>query len=273
MPKGRPKKNTNNPEIQKGVKKSAFTIKKVPNNIHAEANIYRGPVTYNGETFQPSSEKDSIDNLIVATKELREQKSPVFEIKKQFDGDPIFEKYQEKCLEISDINELLPKIYEIACDCETIVEFGVRRPTSTYALLAAKPKMLTSYDLGRYEEEVGEVERLCQEEGQAFKFIQANILEIEIEQVDCILSDAFHSKKFVEEELRLHANKAKKYIIFHDWFSYGEHGEQPYNDETSPYGAGQGIKYAIYPFLETHPEWQIEYQTDINNGLLILKRI
>lgn len=187
------------------------------------------------------------------------------------DGSKIIAKYLEKCNEISDINELLPIIYEIAKDCNHCTEFGVRIPTSTYALLAAKPKRLVSYDIGRYPE-VDEVERLCEEAGQDFEFVLANILEVEIEETDLIFSDAFHSKSFVEKELELHAHKARKYIIFHDWTTYGEIGEQPYNDETSPYGAGFGIKYAIEPFLESHPEWVKHLELLFNNGLLILKR-
>lgn len=187
--------------------------------------------------------------------------------------DKIFEKYQEKVNEISDINELLPYIYEIAKECETCVEFGVRRPTTTYALLAAKPKRLVSYDIGRYDEEVSEVERLCAEAGQDFQFILQDILKIEIEETDLIMSDAFHSRSFVEKELQLHAHKAKKYMIFHDWVTYGDIGENPYNDETSPYGAGLGIKHAIEPFLASHPEWVKHQELLFNNGLLILKRI
>lgn len=187
--------------------------------------------------------------------------------------DTIMEKYLELCDIESDINELLPFIFEIAKDCETCVEFGVRRPTTTYALLAAKPKRLISYDIGRYDEEVSEVERLCAEIGQDFKFVLQDILKTEIEETDLIMSDAFHSRSFVEKELQLHANKAKKYIIFHDWVTYGEIGEDPYNDETSPYGRGLGIKHAIEPFLTEHPEWIKHNELLFNNGLLILKRI
>lgn len=188
--------------------------------------------------------------------------------------DKIMEKYLEKVNTISDINELLPYIYKTVLDgCEHVTEFGVRIPTTTYAILAAKPKKLVSYDIGRYDAEVTEVENLCAEIGQDFQFILADILKVEIEETDCVMSDAFHSKSFVEKELRLHAHKVRKFYIFHDWISYGLHGESPYNDETSPYGAGLGIAFAIEPFLKEHPEWVKHLELDFNNGLLILKRI
>ncbi len=185
--------------------------------------------------------------------------------------DKIMAKYLELCDTESDINQLLPILFDLASEVSHVTEFGVRIPTSTYALLAAKPKRVVSYDIGRYPE-VDEVERLCYEAGQDFEFVLANILEIEIEETDLIFSDAFHSKSFVEKELELHADKARKYIIFHDWITYGTYGEQPYNDETSPYGAGFGIKYAIESFLESHHEWVKHLEVDYNNGLLILKR-
>jgi hypothetical protein len=185
----------------------------------------------------------------------------------------LYVKYLEKCAQESDINELLPYIFDIVAaipDCRC-VEFGVRIPTSTYAFLAAKPKRLVSYDIGRYPQ-VDEVEKLCLEEKKDFKFVLANVLEVEIEETDVLFSDCFHSKSFVEKELELHADKVRQYYIFHDTTSYWIHGEQPYNDETSPYGAGLGLKYAIEPFLESHPEWTVFARYEFNNGLLILKR-
>lgn len=188
--------------------------------------------------------------------------------------DKIFEKYQEKCAEESDINELLPYIYEIAQQCDHCTELGVRRPTSTYAFLAAKPKRVVSYDIGRYDEEVSEVERLCKEAGQDFEFILGSSAHVEIEETDCCLVDTLHTKKMLETELALHADKVRKFILLHDTFGpYWETGEAPYNDETSPYGGGLGLKYAIEPFLENHPEWTVFAKHDFNNGLMILKRI
>jgi hypothetical protein len=208
-----------------------------------------------------------IDNLISAIKNMHDNPPP-----KQVD--PIFERYKLACDTESDINELLPYIYEIAKQCETCVEFGVRRPTSTWAFLAAKPKILTSYDIGRYDEEVSEVEQLCKEAGQGFEFILGSSAHVIIEETDCLLIDTLHTKTMLETELALHADKVKKFILLHDTFGpYWETGEAPYNDETSPYGGGLGLKYAIEPFLENHHEWVVFERYDFNNGLLILKRV
>lgn len=195
--------------------------------------------------------------------------------KKEIAKSAIFEKYLKCYSETSDINELLPYIYEIVAsipDCHC-TEFGVRIPTSTYAFLAAKPKRLVSYDIGRYDKEVSEVERLCKEEGQNFQFVLGSSAHVEIEETDVCLIDTIHTKKMLETELALHADKIRKYILLHDTFGpYYEVGEAPYNDETSPYGGGLGIRYAIEPFLESHPEWVVHTRLEFNNGLLILKR-
>ena len=43
-------------------------------------------------------------------------------------------KYESLCKEKSDINEHLPTIYNLAKDCESIIELGVRGVVSSYAL-------------------------------------------------------------------------------------------------------------------------------------------
>lgn len=186
--------------------------------------------------------------------------------------DKLMSKYLEKVNEVSDINELLHYIFEKASECSHCTEFGVRIPTSTYALLAARPARVVSYDIGHYPQ-VDEVEQLCKEVGQDFEFRLENVLTADIEETDLLFIDDFHSEKMLAADLRLHAHKVRKYIIGHDYETYGLIGEQPYNDETSPYGGGRGIKFAVDTFLENNDEWKMEFSTPINNGLFILKRI
>lgn len=187
--------------------------------------------------------------------------------------DKLMEKYLEKVAEPSDINELLPYIYEIAKECETCVEFGVRKPTSTYAFLAAHPKRLVSYDIGRYDAEVTEVEQLCAEVGQNFKFVLADVLQIEIEEADCCLYDTFHTYSQLSKELFLHAPKIKKYMMFHDTISFRYNG-QPWTPGVSDFmNCGRGIYPAIEDFLKENPQWEIYREYDFNNGMVILKNM
>lgn len=183
----------------------------------------------------------------------------------------IEEMYQRKCAEPSDINELLPYLMQYASTCNHVTEFGVRNPTSTYAFLAACPKRLVSYDIGRYPE-VDEAERLAKEEGIDFEFVLQDVLEADIEETDLIWYDTYHTATQLERELARHASKARKYQIFHDVETYGTIGEINYPGIKAELSCGRGLWFALNPFLETHPEWQIVLHLKFNNGLLILKR-
>lgn len=185
----------------------------------------------------------------------------------------IYEKYTECCHCESDINQLLPYIYDIVksipeCRC---VEFGVRIPTSTWAFLAAKPKRLVSYDIGRYPQ-VDEVEKLCLEEKQDFQFVLANVLEVEIEETDVLFTDTYHDYGQLKAELAKHASKVKYYIIGHDWETHKTRGEAWYPGVADFMHTGEGLERAVSEFLAENKEWAMHFETPINNGLFILKR-
>lgn len=184
------------------------------------------------------------------------------------------EKYQELCETPSDINEHLPILKEYASECHRITEMGVRGCVSIYAMLMGYPLTVTGYDIIRHPN-VDEVEKLATENGTEFIFIKANVLEIEIDPTDFLLIDTFHTASQLEKELKIHARKVRKYIGFHDTFTFWENGELPYEELGNHEGlsCGRGLKYALEPFLEAHPEWKIVYKTDKNNGLTIIERV
>lgn len=184
----------------------------------------------------------------------------------------ILEKYQEKCKTPSDIFQLLPYLKQYAELCDHVTEMGVRNPTSTYAFLAARPKKLISYDIGRYEE-VDKVELLAKQEGLNFTFLLQDVLLADIEETEFLFLDTYHTATQLSKELSLHANRVTKYIGFHDIISFWEHGENHYPGIVENLNCGRGLKYAIEPFLAKHPEWIVAFRTEINNGLLIIERI
>jgi hypothetical protein len=173
------------------------------------------------------------------------------------------EKYTELCNTPSDIYKHLPKLRECAEKCEHVTEMGFRWGCSTYALLVAKPKKLISYDIV-YDPDVENVKAMADGNGLSFEFINKDVLSVEIEETDLLFIDTFHTTRQCTSELNLHSGKVKKYLIFHDvnlFWTIGEDG--------NPEG---GLKYAIEPFMESHPEWKEVYRTQENNGLLILER-
>jgi len=79
-----------------------------------------------------------------------------------------------------------------------------------------------------------------------------------------IFIDTLHTYEQLKQELKLHGNKAQKYIAFHDTHTFGLRGEID-NDN-------KGLLSAIIEFMMENPHWKFyKYKTN-NNGLTILKR-
>jgi hypothetical protein len=169
----------------------------------------------------------------------------------------------------SDINEHFPAIVKYGRECETITEMGVRWIVSTWGWLAALPKKLTSYDLkdpSNWGSNIQDVYDTAKYYNVDFKFEEANVLEIEIEETDLLFLDTFHTYEQVKAELKLHADKVKKYICFHDTTSFAVNGEDGKQ--------GTGIWPAIEEFLEEKKdEWILKERYMNNNGFTIIERI
>jgi len=176
------------------------------------------------------------------------------------------EEYQLACKCDSDINEHLPKLREYAEKCTHITEMGTRYCNSTIAFLSAHPKKFITYDVTP-NDRIEYVQMVARDSHLDFEFRNENVEQIEIEETDFLFIDTNHHDIQLSNELKLHANKARKYIGFHDISSFGITGQGYWP------GEGHGLWEAINPFLENHPEWKIDYKADNNNGLLILKRI
>lgn len=184
----------------------------------------------------------------------------------------ILAKYHELCNTPSDINELLPLLALYASRCNHITEMGVRTVVSTYAFLASRPEKLISYDIGKHPN-VAECELMAVKEKLHWEFILADVLKIEIEPTDMLFIDTFHTATQLERELKLHADKVKKYIAFHDTTTFWENGEDGYEAVAhNQVNCGRGLRHAIEPFLLSNPQWKMELRAYNNNGLTIIKR-
>jgi hypothetical protein len=190
----------------------------------------------------------------------------------------------------SDINEHFPALIEYGSQCDHITEMGVRWITSTWAFLGCAPKKLVSYDMqdpsfwdtnnpaeqldiiARGYNKLQDVYDVANEFGLDFRFIQANVLNIEIEETDLLFIDTCHTYKHLKEELKLHAHKVKKYIIFHDTTTYAYIDETNYDSLGGVFAPdGGGIWKAIEEFLQNNPHWELEKRYMNNNGLTIIK--
>lgn len=172
----------------------------------------------------------------------------------------IQERYTQLCATPSDINEHLPTLKRYAEQSDSIVELGVRYIVSTWALLAGKPKQMLSVDIAHpatYGARIADVYNTAKQEGISYFFAEVSSLDIVLPEHDFLFIDTLHTKAQLSQELALHANKARKFIAFHDTHIEGL-------DE---------MMEAVNEFLATHPEWQIKEDHLNNNGLTVLSRI
>jgi hypothetical protein len=185
----------------------------------------------------------------------------------------ILNKFRTLCEQTSDINEHLPILKKYAQECSHITEMGTRYIVSTWAFAAAKPKKIVCYDILRnldinfFNKNLQEIKKETEKNKIIFEFKKENVLDIEIEETDLLFIDTYHVYEQLKEELRLHADKVKKYIIFHDTTTFGEFGETFLVPNT------KGIWFAIEEFLNKNNEWVIDARLTNNNGLTILKKI
>jgi hypothetical protein len=158
----------------------------------------------------------------------------------------------------SDINQHLPKLRELAIECDHVTEFGTRRGASTVAILAAQPKSFVTYDIQDYGIS-GDLERIkgnCE-----FSFMKADTREVSIAPTDMLFIDTLHQGEQLSVELQ-QAKMVRKYIVMHDTATFGQAGE----------GGGAGLQSAIDAFLAANREWQVNYVSQENNGLTVLVR-
>jgi glycosyltransferase involved in cell wall biosynthesis len=168
--------------------------------------------------------------------------------------------YLAACATPSDIHEHLPVLYFLARQCDHVTEMGTRTGISTTALLFAQPERLVCYD----KVKLAAVNRLEAVAGRTdFRFHQADVLEVDIEETELLFIDTWHVCEQLKEELRLHAGKVRRYIVLHDTTTFGEQGEME---------GRRGLWPAVEEFLaEGH--FCLRERLENNNGLTVLERV
>lgn len=174
----------------------------------------------------------------------------------------LHELYYRAKYEPSDIHGHIETLRRLGSECRHITEFGTRTGVSTAAFLFARPEKLIVYDKQK-QLSVGLLENAAIEAGVDFMFINADVLQVEIEGTDLLFIDTFHVYEQVKRELARHADKVRKYLVFHDTTTFGERGELP---------GSAGIWAAIEEFVAGHAQWSMTEKYEHNNGLTILKR-
>jgi hypothetical protein len=164
---------------------------------------------------------------------------------------------------LTDINENVHVLYELARKCRSVTEMGVRTGVSTRAFLRSGVK-LTSYDI-ELDEKVSMLFEIAQQAGRDASYHRANVLNIQIEPCDLLFIDTWHTYQQLRQELKLHGNRAQRYIAFHDTHTFGLRGEDGQDSK--------GLLSAVIEFVMANPHWRFHTYRTNNNGLTILERI
>lgn len=170
--------------------------------------------------------------------------------------------YVIACNNDTDINQHLPALKDLAMSCDSVVEMGTRDGQSTRAFLTTNAKIV-AYDL-EIDPVVDELFSIAKQNGKDTNYVKADVLSINIDEVDFLFIDTLHTYDQLKQELKLHGNKAKKYLGFHDTHTFGTTGE---------IHNSVGLLPAIIEFIIQNPHWKFKSHNINNNGLTILERV
>jgi hypothetical protein len=199
----------------------------------------------------------------------------------------IKKKYELLCETKSDINEHLPVLFEYAKKNESIIECGVRRCVSSWALYYGllnnekSTKRLLLNDI--CECDVTELLSLKPENIEVKTAWISNLTMSLEEDYDMVFIDTWHVYGQLKRELVKFGPVIKKYIIMHDTTIDEIHSESVRNkhdlqQKMSDYDFSYedvtvGLGRAIDEFLIENPEWKLIEKLTNNNGLTVLERV
>lgn len=164
--------------------------------------------------------------------------------------------------DLSDIGEHLPLLQELAGQCDSVVEFGVRKGISSRALVSSVGRWMISYDLFPREVE-DELAEIARRRGVYFKLFVRDSRTARPLKCDMLFIDSEHTYDCLKAELDLHGDYAQRYIALHDTALFGEEGED---------GKRPGLRRAVFDWRFGRPAWSILHDLSNCNGLMVLER-
>lgn len=168
-----------------------------------------------------------------------------------------------------DLDQHLPKLHELAAQCEHVTEFSGRRE-SMIAFAAGlaesairNPQSATT--LWSYNSELDplahKAHALYMRGGGNLFHKNATVESVPaIDETDLLFLDTKHTYQRVRQELETFGPRSRRYIVLHDTQIYGERGED----------GGPGILQAVREFLNQRPEWETVFHTRQQYGLTVL---
>ena len=201
----------------------------------------------------------------------------------------VFEQEYEKRLNTpSDIYEHLATLKQYASECESVLELGVRKCVSSWALalgLLNNSGKRTMYMNDINVCDTSLIETVSKQTDLKIVAKWGNNLELDLEEdVDLTFIDTWHVYGQLKRELARFAPRTKKYIIMHDttvdeWQGETKRNIHKYDVNKQSIDSGipveeilKGLWPAIEEFLQDNKDWVLHARWVNNNGLTILKR-
>lgn len=198
----------------------------------------------------------------------------------------LFALYNNACTTPSDVNEHVAVLKDLAKQCQTVLEIGIRSMVTSWGIYqglaesGAGDRCYIGIDLDEPPVEAFNLaKKLTRAHGIEYKFLQGNDMILEPVEADMLFIDSLHTYCHLTYELEKFSPKTKKFIAMHDtsepWGYIVDY--QQYHGDYSEYPAEYsrtrvGLWAAVEDFLERHPEWELHERRLNCHGLTILRR-
>lgn len=121
-------------------------------------------------------------------------------------------KYEQACFEPSDIYQHVPLLRQLAKNCSSVVEIGLRGMVSSWGILQglSESSAHTRFYLGIDIQKPGGLDlpkRLAEENGIPFYFWNENDMDVNIPSTDMLFIDSLHTYCHLTYELETFAPK------------------------------------------------------------------
>jgi hypothetical protein len=154
----------------------------------------------------------------------------------------------------------------IACandpDVNVIKELGVCQGATFAALMMTKPKKLIGYDIAsRYIDPYKHLfDKYAKEHNLDYEFHEMSSHDTRsVSQVDMLHIDSLHTPAHLQQELRMHAPKVRKYIVLHD---------------TANFKGSSGLFVTIAKYItEMEQLWKVHTHYIHRVGYTVLERV
>ena len=148
------------------------------------------------------------------------------------------------------------EIKKYLVNCDSYTEMGINQGATLAAAVLENPKTVRAYDIGLkwYNEARHLFDKYASENKIDLEVFEISTLDCVIDETDLLYIDTMHKYDHLKEELSLHGNKVKKYMIFHDT------------------NAVAALRKAVEEYVAENLEWKIITDCKINVGFMTIKR-